>query len=157
NTDQQLALDKQKQYSQDPAWTHRAVYPEILAQEFDQFEFDIRLTRIPDNNVFTYNIETDNLEFYYQSELTQDQIDQGTIQPENVTGSYAVYHSQRKTLYNSQSEAQKHQTGKAFHIYRPKIIAHDGQWTWGQLDIDTQAKTLAVTVNPDWLNQAAYP
>ncbi|MGE5041461.1 MAG: Hint domain-containing protein [Candidatus Levyibacteriota bacterium] len=123
----------------------------------DKFEFDIVLHQKPETNIFTYNIDTEGLDFLYQPPLTEEEKDQGLYRPENVVGSYAVYKSGSKSLYASQEEAQKYQTGKVFHIYRPKIIDSKGNWTWGVLDIDKNKSQLSIAIDQKWLDTASYP
>jgi len=89
------------------------------------------------------------LNFYYQPELTPEEIAEGAQRPENVVGSYAVYHASKA---NNQYKA-----GKAFHIYRPKIIDADGVEIWGELNVDTQTGKLTVTIPQDFLDKAKYP
>ena len=47
--------------------------------------------------------------------------------------------------------------GKSYHIFRPKIIDADKNWTWGALNIDIQAGMLTITIDQDFLNNAVYP
>ena len=98
-----------------------------LQRQLDEpnaFEFDIELTEKPDTNVFTYELEGwEDLHFAYQS---PDWCDLKEVEcPENVIGSYAVYHLNK--VHN------EHGTGKLYHIYRPLILDAAGRETWGQL------------------------
>ncbi|GAG00289.1 unnamed protein product, partial [marine sediment metagenome] len=68
-------------------------------------------------------------------------------QPIDVIGSYAVYHSSKRD--------NKYKTGKAFHIYRPKIIDANDEWVWGVMNISNSV--LSITIDQDWLNNAVYP
>jgi len=114
-------------------------------------EFDLVLKKKPETNVFTYPIETKNLVYYYQPPLTQQEIDGGAFRPEHVVGSYAVYH---KTKMNNE-----YKTGKAFHIYRPKVYEQNNEnnWVWGELSIDEDKGVLIVIVDQNWLDKAVYP
>lgn len=123
----------------------------------DKFEFDITLKEKPKDNVFTYNIETDGLDFFYQPPLTEKEKDAGFYQPENATGSYAVYKKDVKNSYDNKEEAENYKTGKVMHIYRPKIIDSKNNWTWGTLNIDQGKGTLSVTVDKEFLATAYYP
>lgn len=100
-------------------------------------------------NQIEFTLETKGLDFFYQPELTEEEKKQGAERPDNVVGSYAAYH---KT-----SKHNQYKTGKAFHIYRPKIIDDNGNEVWGELDIDEENNLLTVTVPQDFLNQAVYP
>lgn len=121
------------------------------------FEFEIILKEKPKTNKIILNIETQGLDFFYQPPLTQKEIEKGNRRPENVIGSYAVYHKEDKTWHLNQENADKYKTGKAFHIYRPKIIDSNDNWTWGELNIDEQKGILTVTIPQDFLDKAIYP
>ncbi|HDZ54085.1 MAG TPA: hypothetical protein ENH66_00005, partial [Candidatus Nealsonbacteria bacterium] len=79
------------------------------------------------------------------------------MRPENVVGSYAVYHDTKQPIYASQEEADKYKTGIAFHIYRPMVIDNLGAQIWADLDIDEMSEELTITVDQGWLNAATYP
>jgi hypothetical protein len=111
------------------------------------FIFNLTLSKKPKDNIFSFPVEIENLNYYYQPALTPDEIAQGYIRPENVIGSYAFYHTTKRN--------NKYKTGKAFHIYRPRIIERDGNWIWGNLSID--GEYLTVTIDEEWLNNATYP
>lgn len=129
----------------------------IGEQNVSGFEFEIVLRERPVSNVVEMAIETEGLKFYYQPELTQAEIDEGATRPENVVGSYAVYHATCGNMHKGQATAQKYQTGKAFHIYRPKVVDANGDWIWGELSIDSEAGILSITVDQQWLDSAVYP
>ena len=42
------------------------------------------------------------------------------------------------TKKNNKVGETNYQSGKAFHIFRPKMFDADGNWTWGDLNIDEQ-------------------
>jgi len=67
--------------------------------------------------------------------------------PENVVGSYAIYHA-----YKMNNE---YKTGKAFHIYRPKIIDAEGNEAWCNLNITN--RLLKIEISKDFLDNAVYP
>jgi hypothetical protein len=117
--------------------------------EFGGVEFDTILRKKPETNKIVFPIETRGLKFYYQPPLTQEEKEAGDFRPENVVGSYAVYHESKTR--------GKYRTGKAFHIYRPKIYDAEGNEIWGELNIDEKAGTLTITIDQDWLDKAAYP
>lgn len=102
----------------------------------------------PDTNVFTYEIiGWENYDFYYQPALTLQEMAQGDVRPDNIVGSYAVYHKVKKD--------NQYQTGKAFHIYRPEIIDDNGDRVWGELNFNNGI--LQVIVPQDFLDNATYP
>jgi len=113
------------------------------------FEFEVILDSKPEYNVIEFDIDTQELNFFYQPELTQKEKDNGSFRPENVIGSYAVYHSSKRD--------NKYKTGKAFHIYRPKIIDDVGNEIWGKLNVDEDNGKLTVTIPQSFLDSAVYP
>jgi hypothetical protein len=125
------------------------LYPlEVNEQmEYGGFEFEIILKEKPDTNIITFDIVTKNLNFLYQPALTQEEIDYGDNRPNNVVGSYAVYHSTKKD--------NKYKAGKAFHIYRPQMEDADGNTIWGELNITNN--TLEVQIPQNFLDSAKYP
>ena len=118
------------------------------------YDFEIILKEKPVSNVSNFTIETKNLNFFYQPALTQQEIDDEVNRPDNVVGSYAVYHSTQKNHNKGQTN---YKTGKAFHIYRPKAIDANNNSVWCDLSIDTNAKTLTVTIPQSFLDTATYP
>lgn len=119
------------------------------------FEIEVILDEIPDSNVFDFKIEgAEDLDFFYQPPLTQGEIDEGTVRPENVIGSYAVYH---KTKKNHKVGDTNYATGKVYHIYRPKVIDANGDEVWADLLYQQLTDTLTVTVPQSFLDNAVYP
>lgn len=143
--------------------------------EFGGFEFEFELPEKPATNKFDMTIQTKGLRFIYcniSDDAAQKYIDQMTkvakdypeakitipasieeaklqIGPENTHGSYAAYHDSKRD--------NDYKTGKAFHIYRPKAIDKEGNWTWCEIKIDTDTGILSITVPQDFLDKAAYP
>ena len=124
-------------------------YEKPEAGEDGGFEFEWILPARPESNVLRATIETKNLDFFYQPALTQEEIDRGASRPENVIGSYAVYHKKHKNNH--------FKTGKAFHIYRPEAIDAVGNRTWCEISINERSKELEVTVPEKFLETAVYP
>jgi hypothetical protein len=73
--------------------------------------------------------------------------------PENVVGSYAVYHSTKGGM--NDISGKEYKTGKAFHIYRPHIIDAEGKETWGILHIENGI--YSVEIPQEFLDKAVYP
>jgi hypothetical protein len=119
-------------------------------------EFNIILPSKPATNVISFDIETIGLDFLYQDVLTQAEIDHGAVRPDNVIGSYAVYHSTNSGDHTALG-GKNYKTGKAFHIYRPLITDAKGNTVWGDLKIDTDAGILSVTIPQTFLDKAKYP
>ncbi len=74
-------------------------------------EFEIVLKEKPATNVVEFSLNTKGLDFFYQPALTQEEIEKGSSQLENVTGSYAVYVSEQKTNLTGGKE---YKNGKEF-------------------------------------------
>lgn len=118
-------------------------------------EFEWVLPQKPAFNVLTATIQAKELDFFYQPALTQKEIDEGASRPENVVGSYAVYHKTKGGM--NRADGMEYKTGKAFHIYRPKVTDKKGEEAWAELNIDEQAGVLSVTVPQEFLDKAVYP
>lgn len=127
-------------------------YDKPEAGEDGGFEFEWVLPSKPDSNVLEATIQTKGLDFFYQPALTPEEIAEGANRPENVVGSYAVYH---KTKKNNRVGGKHYKTGKAFHIYRPKAVDANGVEVW--CDLLIKDDLLTVTVPQDFLDSAVYP
>ena len=119
------------------------------------YEFDITLKEKPISNKIEFSIETKGLNFFYQSKLTQKHREAGMKRPENIDGSYAVYHKTKGGL--NSAYGKNYNSGKAFNILRPKIIDSAGTEVWGELNIDIENKTLTITIPQDFLDNGVYP
>jgi YD repeat-containing protein len=134
------------------------------------YEIDVVYSKKPASNIVTMHIKSDGLDFSYQPPLNKEKLTDGAVEctetkcfdakgnviterPENVIGSYAVYHKLSGDY--SQTRHNNYKTGKAFHIYRPKITDSGGKSTWGELSIE--AGTLTIVVPQDFLDSATYP
>lgn len=135
-------------------------------------EFDTILDDKPADNKIIFPLETKGLKFYYQPPLNEENKDpnlactatecndkDGNIinfRPEEVVGSYAVYHESKQGDY-SKMGGKNYKAGKAFHIYRPKIKDAQENEIWGELKINEQNNTLTITVDQKFLDEAVYP
>lgn len=119
----------------------------------ESFEFEIEFAQQPKSNILQFSLEYKNLKFYKQI-IPEKLVGIAKYRREDVEGSYAVYHSapplniEGGTVYGN---------GKAFHIYRPKIFDANGEWVWGDIDIDEKAKLMTVEIPQKFLDNAAYP
>ena len=120
------------------------------------YEFEIILKKAPKSNVISMTLQTKGLDFFYQPELTQEEIDHGEIRPDKVIGSYAVYH-QTMAGDHTGLGGKNYLAGKAFHIFRPRIEDAEGNWVWGDLNIDDKQGLLTVTIPQDFPDKAVYP
>jgi len=119
----------------------------------NEFDIDFILESKPDTNIFIYKIDgAEDFDFFYQPELTQQEIADSADRPDNVVGSYAVYH---KTKANHRVGSTNYATGKAFHIYRPKVIDANGVERWAELSYKNGI--LSVIIPQNFLNGAVYP
>ena len=133
------------------------------------FEFEIILKEKPDINVLEFSLNDKNIEYYYQPPLNEelnlseyDYVNETSAvkdnhvlvyRPPNVVGSYAVYYN--KAGDYTKLGGKNYKTGKAFHIYRPKIIDSKGNWTWGTLHIENGI--LTIEIPQTFLDNATYP
>ena len=146
------------------------IYDKTEVGEDGGLEFEVVFNKKPQNNVVEFTIETKGLDFLYQPEISDEEAQRlvdaladkeeitleeakRRIRPENVVGSYAVYHKEKAGNYTD----KEYKTGKFCHIYRPKLIDADGKEIWGEIHIDTEEKQLAITVDPTFLETAKYP
>ncbi|MBN2118522.1 MAG: hypothetical protein JW730_18255 [Anaerolineales bacterium] len=136
------------------SWKNLSFYPIEPSEACPEggYEFEVTLPEKPTTNVLNFTIQAERLAFFYQPELTEEQKARGDVRPDNVVGSYAVYHFDPPR--NVQA-GQVYGIGKAFHIYRPEAIDAHGQRTWCDLSID--AGVLRITVPQAFLQSAAYP
>lgn len=130
-------------------------YDKPEAAEYGGFEFEWVLPKKPESNVLTATIQTKGLNFFYQPALTEEEIAEGSVRPDNVTGSYAVYHATKGGM--NRADGMEYKTGKAFHIYRPEAVDANGERVWCELNIDTDNGLLTVTVPQEFLESASYP
>jgi len=130
-------------------------YPLIAGKGMEDggLEIELFLKSSPPTNVFAFPLtDWEDLGFWYQAPLTDKEKAEGHSRPENVEGSFAVYH---KTKRHHKVGATNYATGKAFHIYRPKVIDALGVETWGELSYADGV--LSVTVPQAFLDAATYP
>lgn len=113
-------------------------------------EYEIILKKKPPTNSISIAVNSNRYVFYYQPALTQDEINEGLFRPDNVVGSYAVYHAT--------GWGNEYKSGKAFHIYRPYATDNSGWSTW--LDYNTDLNDtgiLIITIDQKYLDNADYP
>lgn len=124
-----------------------------IGMEDGAFEIEVILLAKPDTNAFAFALSgTEDLDFFYQPPLTAAEMAAGTKRPDDVVGSYAVYHRYHA---NYKQGDTNYATGKAYHIYRPKAVDALGNEQWAELSYATS--TLTVTVPQSFLDKATYP
>lgn len=142
-------------------WTNGDMTAEFYNTS-EGYEFSVVLHNKPVSNVIDFTIRHKNLNFWYQPEVTQQEADDlGTTiedieRPDNVVGSYAVYHS-GKAFSVAGDSAQDYRNGKAFHIYRPWAEDAKGARVWCDLFIDPVLNIMTVTLPADFHANAVYP
>ncbi len=138
---------------------------DMFARNETEFEWQIILKEMPDTNVFIYPIEIKGLVFYYQDSAAMV-ADETFVEPpdipDSVFNSYAVYHASKRDnhikINGADTNIVNYKTGKAFHIYRPRVWDASGKDTlWCDLHIDTKAGCLSVNVPAIFLEHATYP
>lgn len=140
------------------------MYP-LKGFENGGLEFEVEFASKPDTNVVEFSIQSKELDFFYQEEVSDTHATKRAehwgisleeakrrIRPENIVGSYAVYH---KTKRNNFVGGKEYRTGKAFHIYRPHAEDANGKRVWCDLNIENDV--LRVTIPQDFLDSAMYP
>ena len=142
NTGKQTIVDNKIQYATDK-WSS-SIY-----EKDAEIEFDVTLNEKPSKNTINFSMEYKEVEFYYQPALTESEIAEGKHRPENVVGSYAVYHKSKKD--------NEFKTGKVCHIYRPWAIDANENKVWCDLNIDEDKKLLTITVPQEFIDTAVYP
>lgn len=103
----------------------------------------------------TFPIVSSGLTFCYQPPLTAQEVANGDNRPIDVVGSYAFYFG--KSGDYSGVGGINYGTGKAFHIYRPKLIDNVGDIAYADLNISGGNMTISFTNISAWLNKAKYP
>lgn len=134
----------------------RAVFYDRPDIEDGGFEFEVHLPAKPPQNYLQFEVDSTNLNWYFQPPLTPDEIAAGYEQPANVAGSYAVYHATKGGL-NRADDPVDYKAGKAFHFYRPHAVdsANPPNETWG--DMTLNGNILTVSIPQAFLDSATYP
>jgi hypothetical protein len=135
------------------------------------FELEVFLSEKPASNVLTFTLQHKNIAAHYQPPLTELVGTEGIAtatdtegfdengkricqRPENVVGSYAIYHAAPPLNFLGGKE---YKAGKICHIYRPKAIDAMGTETWCDLSIDLNAATMTVTIPELFFDSAVFP
>lgn len=88
--------------------------------------------------------------FYYQGALTEEEIADGCIRPDDIVGSYAVYCNKANNGYK---------TGKLCHIPRPFVIDATGNREWCVMTYEEISDTegmLRIDMPEDFMRNADY-
>jgi len=116
-------------------------FPDVLGREHRFYEtpdgaleHEIILPRKPEGLVVPLAVACGpGVTWYWQGPLTQREIDEGAVRPDNVVDSWAIYGVlSGNWLRPDRSRIVEHGTGNIGHLYRPSIEDRNGrQWcTW---------------------------
>ena len=112
-----------------------------------RFKWDIEFVTKPDSNVFKWEMKhSKELNFFYQRELTQSEIDEGLKITDGLVGSYSVYCSKRNNKYK---------IGKLCDIHKPICIDSSGRKIDADLVIDKG--NIIITIPQEYIDTAVYP
>jgi hypothetical protein len=129
-------------------------------------ELEVVLSAKPNSNSINIPFSKENIILFYQPPLTEEfkqedcEIWTETYvktkkglecwRPENVVGSYAIYHISKQN--------NDFKTGKICHIFRPKLIDADGKEAWAEFNRDAnETGVLTITLPQTFLDSAKYP
>lgn len=130
-------------------------------------QFLVTLTQKPLTNDVRFSLEAKGVKIFKQDDpsglpgaiqTTNDLGIEGILfeeeghegfMPLNVINSYAFYHESKTN--------NKYKTGKAFHLYRPRITDDLGVAAWCDQDINLPLKLLTITIPQSFLDNAVYP
>ncbi len=134
----------------------------IYKRSDGNLEWEIVLDRQPDSNVLVFDFTSHGLLFYFQDTSQVDSVTRSqSIFPDSTIFSWAVFHASHRDNYqiinNSDITYINYETGKVFHIFRPKAIDSEKKSAWCDLDIDTLRNRLTITVPEEFLKAATYP
>lgn len=144
----------------------------------NEYKFIWHLKEKPTSNIVEFQIESSGLDFFYQPPLNEeypeslncsptecdtdgdDELD--SFRPENIVGSYAVYHNGNPINY---VDGKLYRTGKFGHIKRIKLIDANGLEDWGYLNIsepieiigDIEIRIYSVEIPEEFHSNAIYP
>lgn len=136
----------------------------IIIDDEPGIEYELTLNSKPSTNVLSFQTNMQNFVAHYQPPLNEElNVSQYSFinathafdlngdwceyRPENVVGSYAVYHVSK---INNQ-----YKSGKVFHIYRPQLFDAQNKTVWGKLKVT--GNSLTITIPQEFLDTATYP
>lgn len=115
-------------------------------------EQEITLFSRPPSNEFRLPYEVDGLSLHHQPELTQKEVDEGNIRPDDIVNSIAVYHSTKADYQIGQTN---YKCGKAYHIFRGLAIDSNGRKAW--VDKFLKDNEIVYVIPYDFWLTARYP
>jgi hypothetical protein len=127
---------------------------EVFAREDGCLEWLAVLDHAPSSCSLSFPILTQNLVFYFQDSLSDSEKSSGAERADSVLYSWAVY---RSAATGDRRHVPSYGTGKAFHIYRPRVWDSSGDSCWADLRVDTLGNILTIVLDPAYLKRAIYP
>lgn len=121
------------------------------------YDWRITLKKKPPVNSISFIYDASNVVAYHQPPLTQPEIDGGAIRPDHVVNSIAFYHSTKKAIHTSQTEANKYKCGKVGHLYRMKCTDSSPIPKTAWADWSLSDNIIILTIDQMYLNNAIYP
>lgn len=113
------------------------------------YEFELILASRPISPTIEFSLQHKNMAFFFQPALTKEEERAGDYRPDDVVGSYAVYHASRK--------GNEYGIGKAFHLYRPWAQDATGKRVWCDLAIDPKLNRMTIALPVEFWRSAVYP
>lgn len=97
------------------------------------------------------------VQFFYQGELTPEEIADGCSRPDNVVGSYAVYCDKQGHFKNPDGSTKvNYGCGKIGHLYAPYWTDSSGKKIKGTQEIQGNILTFALPPH-EWIDSAVLP
>lgn len=115
---------------------------------------------IPDTGYVELLLEfSEDLIWYKQPALTQEEINRGVIQEENTINAYAIYgKNSGRYIRDDGSEIINFGTGKFCDVYRPCLIDANNNRCWlDQTAPLSSPNRLRINLDINWLSDAAFP
>ena len=125
---------------------------EYYIDDSGRLKWDKIFSSCPDSMRVRFKVrKSSGVHFYYQGELTPEEVADGYIRPDDIVGSYAVYCDKANNKYK---------TGKLCHIPRPFVIDATGNREWCAMTYEEISDTegmLRIDMPEEFMKSAAYP
>ena len=124
--------------------------------QFGGLDFEIVLKKRPPVNYISFGYIPTKLTPYHQPALTAQEIAMGARRPDHVVNSIVWNHPTKGGLVTPDDVAKGITTGKAFHLYRMKLVDFLGNWTWANWTLES-AGEIRLWADSAFLATAVYP
>lgn len=125
---------------------------EYYIDDNGRLKWDKLFYSCPDSMRVRFKVKkSSGINFYYQPELTAEEIADGCERPDDIVGSYAVYCDKANNKYK---------TGKLCHIPRPFVIDAHGNREWCVMTYEEIRDTegmLYIDMPEEFMQSAVYP